>query len=140
MAQKSHMEVYKKYSKKLVTCLPMNDDLFITELSTFGLLPGDTEGQLRGLATPAAKASYLLNYVIKPALCIDDTSSFDNLLLVMEQCGYDHVKNLAGKIKSKIDKKDIKPDGTDNTKPGMHVHMYIHIDVLTDKLFMCILV
>ena len=49
-------------------------------------------------------------------------------------------KNLACKIKSKIDKNDIEPDGTDNTKPGMHVRMYIHIDVLTDKLFMCILV
>ena len=140
MAQKSHMEVYKKYSKKLVTCLPMNDNLFITELSTFGLVPGDTEGQLRGLATPAAKASYLLNHVIKPALGIDDTSSFDNLLLVMEQCGYDHVEKLACEIKSKIDKNDIEPDCTDNTKPGMHVRMYIHIDVLTDRLLMCILV
>ena len=125
MAQMSHMQAFKKYSKKLVMCLPVNDDLFITELSTHGLLPGDSEDKLRALATPAAKASYLLNHVIKPALGIDDTSSFDNLLLVMEQCGYDHVEKLAFEIKSKIDKNYIEPDGTDDTKPGSYTYMLV---------------
>ena len=129
MAQKSHMRVYKKYFKKLVTCLPMDDVLFITGLSTHKLLPGDTEGKLGASTTQAAKASYLLNHVIKPALDIDDTSNFDNLLLVMEQCSYDHVKKLARIIKSEI---DIEPD---YSKPGMHVSMiytlmYLLIDYL----------
>ena len=113
MAQKPQIqEVYKKYSEKLGKCLPMDDCLFIIELFAHKLLPRDTENQLKALPTQAAKALHFLNYVIKPALDVDDTSSFDNLLSVMEHCSYVHVKNLACEIKSEINK-------ASNIGPGM---------------------
>ena len=99
------IEVYEKYSEKLVECLPMEDCLFINKLSTHKLLPGNTGNLVKAdkaLPTQADKASHFLNYVIKPALRIDDTCSFDNLLSVMEHCDYIHVKNLACKIISEI--------------------------------------
>ena len=112
MAGKPPLRVYEEYIEKLVKCLPMDDTLFITKLSTSKLLPGDTNDQLKALLTQAAKASYFLDHVIKPALDIDGTSSFDDLLSVMEHCGYDHVEKLACKIKSQM-------KGTD-TEPGIH--------------------
>ena len=45
------------------------------------------------LPTHVDKAFYLLNHVIKPALDINNTYSFENLLSVIGQCGYDHVRN-----------------------------------------------
>ena len=102
MAQEPHKEAYEKYAEKLVRCLPMDDTLFIAKLSNRELLPGDTHDQLKALPTQPAKALYFLNHVIKPALDIDDASSFDDLLSVMDQCGYTHVKKLACKIKSEI--------------------------------------
>ena len=106
----THKEAYDKYSENLIKCLPMNDTLFIAKLSTYKLIPGDTSDQLKALPTRAAKASYFLDNVIKPALDVDDTSSFDDLLSVMEQCDYGHVKKVSSKIKSEIDKaNDIKP-------------------------------
>ena len=106
-------EAYEKYSEKLIKCLPMNDTLFIAKLSSHKLLPGDTNNQLEALSTPGKKAHYLLNHVIRPALDTDDTSSFDNLLSVMEHCGYGHVKKLACEIKSQIG------------KSGMCAHTYL---------------
>ena len=106
----THKEVYNRYSENLIKCLPMNDTLFIAKLSTYKLIPGDTSDQLKVLPTKAAKASYFLDNVIKPALDIDDTSSFDDLLSAMEQCDYVYVEKLSSKIKSEIDKaNDIEP-------------------------------
>ena len=93
----THKEALDKYFEELVKCLPMNDTFFIAKLSTFNLLPGNTSNQLAALPTQADKALYLLNYVIKPALAINDASSFKNLLSVMKQCGYDHVRIIACK-------------------------------------------
>ena len=114
MAQKSSLRAYEEHVEKLVKCLPMDDTLFITKLCACKLLPGDTNSQLEALSTQAAKASYFLGHVIKPALDIDDTSSFDDLLSVMEHCGYAHVKKLSCKIKSVVN------NGSD-IRPGMHV-------------------
>ena len=111
----THKETFDKYSEELVKCLPMNDTLFIAKLSTFNLLPENTNDQLQGLPTQADKALYLLNHVIKPALAINDTSSFESLLSVMEQCGYDHVKILACIIKSQIGKEN-------NMDSGMYIY------------------
>ena len=102
-------EAYEKYSEKMIKCLPMNDTLFIAKLSSCKLLPGNTKNKLGALSTQTEKAHYLLHHVIEPALDIDDTSNFDNLLSVMEHCGYDHVRKLACEIKSQIGKaNDIK--------------------------------
>ena len=113
MAQKPSFRVYEGCMEKLVKCLPMDDTLFVTKLSSCKLLPGDTNDQLKALPTQSAKSSYFVDHVIKPALEIDDTSSFDDLLSVMEHCGYVHVEKLAFKIKSEMKERD--------TGPGMYV-------------------
>ena len=100
----THKEAYDYFLEKLVKCLRMNDTLFIAELSQKKLLPGDTKSKIEALPTAAKKAEHLLDNVIKPALDIDNHSSFDRLLSVMENCDYDDVKELAYKIKLKIDK------------------------------------
>ena len=113
----THKEAFDKYSEDMVKCLPMNDTLFIAKLSTFNLLPGNTNDQLQALPTQADKALYILNHVIKPALAIKDTSSFESLLSVMEQCGYDNVKRIACIMKSQISKGN-------NMDSGMYVYIY----------------
>ena len=58
----------------------------------------------------AKKAQYLLYDVIKPALDIDDTSSFNRLLSVMQHCDYHNVQTLACEIKSYLNRgSDIDP-------------------------------
>ena len=100
----THKEAFDKYSEELVKCLPMNDTFFIAKLSTFNLLPGNINNQLKALPTQPDKAMYLLDHVIKPALATSDTNSFENLLSVMEQCDYDHVRKIACQIKSQMNK------------------------------------
>ena len=112
-----HKEAFDKYSEEMVKCLPMNDTLFIAKLSTFNLLPGNINDKLQALPTQAEKALYLLNHVIKPALAINDTASFENLLSAMEQCDYDYVKRIACMIKSQIS----------NIESGMYIYKYVHI-------------
>ena len=107
-------EAFDKYFEEVVKCLPMNDALFIAKLSKFNLLPGNTNDQLQALPTQADKVLHFLNHVIKPALAINDTTSFDNLLSVMEQCDYDHVKRIACMIKSQLYKGN-------NIESGMYV-------------------
>ena len=123
MTQMSPLKAYEKYFEKMVNCLPMDDTLFITKLSACKLLPGDTNSQLKALRTQVDKASYFLNHVIKPALEIDDTFSFDDLLSVMEHCGYGHVERLACKIKTEMSR-------TSDTAPGMFVEFRDHVITL----------
>ena len=113
----THKEAFEKYVEQLVKCLPMDDVLFITKLFEHHLLPRQTD---EALPTQVAKASYFLDHVIKPALDIDDISTFDNLLSVMEHSGYANVETLAGEIKSEFDKET-------NIKPGM---MYKAVETL----------
>ena len=97
--------IYDNYVDKLVNCLPMDDTTyFITKLSTQRLLPGETESKIKSFSTQDEKASYFLSHVIKPALDLDDTSSFMKLLSVMQECDYDHVQKLSNKISDDIKK------------------------------------
>ena len=100
----AYTRAYHDHVEKLVKCLPMDDTHFITKLSAKQLLPGDTENKIKVLSTQAEKASYFLNHVIKPSLDIDETSDFDELLSIMQNCGYKHVEKLAITIKCEIDK------------------------------------
>ena len=102
----AYIRTYQNHVEKLVKCLPMDDAHFITKLSAQQLLPGDTENKIKPLSTQADKASYFLNHVIKPALDINETSSFNKLLCIMQDCGYIHVQKLAVTIKCEIDKSD----------------------------------
>ena len=64
--------------------------------------------------------------MIKPALDIDDTSSFDNLLSVMEHCGYAYVEKLACEIKSEIDE-------ANEVEEGMNLsHQYAKVEYLLE--------
>ena len=100
--QVTHMEVYEKYAEKLVKGLPMDDVTFTTKLTHYELLPDNVSDHINSLSTEAGKAEYFLKRVIKKALDIDDTDEFENLLTAMEECGYKHVKKLAGKMKSDL--------------------------------------
>ena len=115
MTQKPQIKAYEENFDKLVDCLSMQDTTFIAKLSTHDLLPGNTNSEIGALLTTADKASYFLRTVVKPALDISDTSSFEKLLSLMETCGYAHVKKLARAIKSEMDE-------ATNTEQGMYNH------------------
>ena len=102
----AHIRTYQNHVEKLVKCLPMDDTHFIIKLSAQQLLPGDTENKIKTLSTQADKASYFLNHVIKPALDINETSCFDKLLCIMQECDYIYVQKLAVTIKCEINKCD----------------------------------
>ena len=102
----AYIRAYQNHVEKLVKCLPMDDTHFITKLSAQQLLPGDTENKIKTLSTQADKASYFLNHVIKPALDINEISDFDELLSIMQNCGYKHVQKLSATIKCEIKKSD----------------------------------
>ena len=77
------------------------------------------KGELIALSTQAKKAPYFLEYVIKPALDIDNTDNCGILLSVMEHCGHGHMEKLACEIESEIAK-------TSDSKSGMYRYMYVH--------------
>ena len=145
----AHIRAYQNHLEKLVKCLPMDDTHFTTKLSAQQLLPGDTENKIKPLSTQADKASYFLNHVIKPALDINETSSFDKLLSIMQNCDYIHVEKLAVTIKCEIDKSDDKMKSqadeihsqTDEIKShisgNMHAIYYHIVDVY--KLSNCLM-
>ena len=102
MTVMAYKEVYQRYFSKLIKCLPMDDASFLAMLSEHELLPGDTEGKVKSLATQTEKATYFTSHVIKPSLEVDSRVYFDKLLLVMSESGYKHVEEIAGKIESEI--------------------------------------
>ena len=99
----STSEVFKKFYSKLVKTLPMNDAIFIAELYSRDLLPGDLKEQIASLATRADKATHLLDHVIKPSVTGDDVGNcFDELLNVMEDNDHQGVKELAKLIRTSL--------------------------------------
>ena len=110
----SYKEVFQKYFYELTASLPMKDSLFIANLATHKLLPGDTRGQIEARATPADKASYFLDYIIKPSLDVEDVTYFNSLMKVMEESEYNHVRKLAHHIKCEVngDYRDKSQTGT----------------------------
>ena len=98
------MEVYEKYLNNLVKGLSimMDDVTFTTQLSSHDLLPDSVGEHMKSLPTPCEKADYFLKRIIKPSLDIEDTEELDNLITVMDKCGYAHIKRLANKMKSDL--------------------------------------
>ena len=78
----------------------MDDPIFVAELFSHDLLPGDHYDQVESRSTRADKAVYFLNHVIKPTIIID-VGSFNELLNVMEDSEY-NIKELAKQIISKL--------------------------------------
>ena len=94
-------EVFQQFFAKLAKSLPMDDVIFVAELFSRDLLPGNHYDEVESKPTRAHKAVYFLNHVIKPAISID-TRSLNELLNVMEDSEYCNVQELAQQIKSKL--------------------------------------
>ena len=107
----STSEVFKQFFAELAKSLPMDDPLFVAELFSHDLLPGDHYDQVESRSTRADKAVYFLNHVIKPAL-ISDVGSFNQLLDIMEDSEYHNVKELALQIKNKLKDRPVTTDST----------------------------
>jgi len=93
----STSEVFQQFYAKLVKTLPMDDTLFIADLFSEGLLPGNLKDQIQKKSTSADKAMHFLDNGIKPGLT-SDVGSFNKLLNVMKGSEYGEVKELAQKI------------------------------------------
>ena len=107
----STSEVFKQFFATLAKSLPMDDPIFVAELFSHDLLPGDHYDKVKSLATRADKATHFLDSVIRPAI-ITNAGSFDELLNVMEYSEYCNVKELAQQIRCKLKE---EPVGTDKT-------------------------
>jgi len=107
----STSEVFKQFFATLVKSLPMGDSIFVAELFSHDLLPGDHYDQVESQSTRADKAVFFLNHVIKSSLITDD-GSFNELLNVMEGSEYCNVKELAQQILSKLKEGPVNDDNT----------------------------
>ena len=94
--------MYEKNYGKLVNALPMNDVTFTTALTVKGILPDSVGAHIKSLPTELDKAEYFLKCVISKSLGIDETDELENLITVMEECGFPFVKRLANKMKSDL--------------------------------------
>ena len=92
------METFQQNYSRLVKTLPMNDDIFIAELYTNKLLPGDLKEHLESLPTSARKASKFLDAVIKPSIENNNITRLTTLLRVMTNSDDSTVKILAEEI------------------------------------------
>ena len=90
-------EVFQQFYSKLVEKLPMDDPNFTAKLYSARLLPSHLKEYVesRSPVTRTAKAIRFLDQVIKPSM-----TSFTELLSVMEDSEYQHVKELAKQIKT----------------------------------------
>ena len=102
----STSEVFKQFFAKLAKSLPMDDPIFVAELFSHDLLPGNHYDQVELRSIRAEKAVYFLNHVIKPAI-ITDVDRLNQLLNIMEDSEYSNVKELAQQIRSKLKEKPI---------------------------------
>ena len=81
----------------------MDDIRFIAKLFSECLLPGKLKNRLKlSQRTSADKAALFLDNVIGPSVSSDGDSSFDKLLNIMEDCEYEHVKELAKQIRKSL--------------------------------------
>ena len=107
----STSEVFKQFFAKLAKSLPMDDPIFIAELFSHDLLPGDHYDQVKSLGTRAEKATHFLHSVIRPSF-ITEISRFNKLLDIMEDSEYCNVKELAQQIRSKLKGEPVNTDKT----------------------------
>ena len=98
----STSEVFQRFYEKLVTMLPMDDSLFLAKLFGCGLLPGNCKQQIKAEKTPVDKATCFLDHRISSDVSVGDSTSFNKLLSVMENSGFENLKALAGEIKTAL--------------------------------------
>ena len=90
-------KVFQQFYSKLVEKLPMDDPNFTAKLYSARLLPSHLKEYVesRSPATRTEKATRFLDQVIKPSM-----TGFAELLSVMEDSEYQHVKELAKQIRT----------------------------------------
>ena len=98
------LPVFKSYYPKLVKLLPMNDVCFMSELYGNDLLPGDLKTKIESLPTSFERASKFLDNVIRPSVEINDSRKFHKLLSLMKEIDDFNVRELAEKIKIKLER------------------------------------
>ena len=93
------MEVFKQFYSKLVTTLPMDDEIFIAELYSKSLLDHEMKLKIEVELTRSKKAVQFLDKCIYPNFDSGGYWKFDELLNVMEDSEDLKVKKLARAIK-----------------------------------------
>jgi len=109
-AEVSTSEVFQHFYAKLVKTLPMDDAIFIAELFSAKLLPGDVKDQVKAMSTQADKATHFLDHVIQPSVTSSVGGHFNDLIKVMEDSEYDSVKELAEMIRCKLMKRTLNSE------------------------------
>ena len=92
----SGKRAFKKFYKKLIEALPMND--VIADFCAHTLLAGNHKSVMESLSTQKEKAQYFLDKVIKPGLHIGYIGQFSKMIDVMESCDDPVVKYLVKQI------------------------------------------
>ena len=100
MAKRSALQVFEHYYQGLMYSLPFNDTDFMEDLSKHDLLPQNIKVKLDELSKIKEKASYFLDFLIKPGLLVGDNTYFITLLAVMKNSQYNSVNDLAKLIES----------------------------------------
>ena len=105
-------KTFKQFYSELVGKLPMDDAVFVTNLYSNDLLPGNLRNQLNlQNRTSVDKATLFLDSVIEPSVTSDDGKSFNKLLNVMEDSEYDHLKELAKLIRTSLRERSSSDNG-----------------------------
>ena len=95
----SYIKAYFAFHVQLVKTLPMNDTIFMAELTPHFFAVGNLKERVQAQTTVQEKAAYFLENAIKRSLDGGDITSFQKLLLIMNS-GYQ--TNVAEAIRKKI--------------------------------------
>ena len=94
--------LFNYYYQALIHCLPMKDDMFLSELRQHGLLPDDVNTTLESLDSSAKRASYFLDTILKPGVSSDGGNCLSKLLSLMKSSALENVAELAKKIMAEL--------------------------------------
>ena len=97
-----YIKVYFDFYVQLVTTLPMNDTIFMAELTPHFFAVGNLKERVQAETTTHDKAAYFLENAIKHSLDAGDITSFQKLLSIMNS-GYQ--TSVAADIRTRINGK-----------------------------------
>ena len=103
LVMSSEMELFREFYAQLVGLLPMDIDVFVTNLEMSCLLYGDACAHISSLSRQAEKAEYFLDYMILPSVKSGFGRRFTFLIMKLEDCVHcDAIRELATLISSKL--------------------------------------
>ena len=102
----------------------MNDAVFIANLYSNDLLPGDMKAIIKSIPTAPQKTAELLDSVIKPTIDSNNGTRFGVLLEVMKDSEDDNLRMLADTILSAL------RQGFTNIKTATSKEMVLYICIL----------